>query len=376
MVIMGTTTVEFMFNQLSLAQKSSTSLDSVEEDYVLNISSQNGDGNYIAATSSDFSARLFSKDTLAVAGVVKGHTDVLSDICWGKSDINLLFTSSKDKTVRCWDTRMKLTKEVQSFKGSEECVNVYTCVDINLTDQVLCAGQEVDKDGNVFLHFWDRRQTEVLGAYSESHQDDITQVKFHPTQADKLISGSTDGLVCLYDISETCEDDALSYTFNSCSTVASIGWCGDRTDQVYCTTHIDTLHVWDTIEGDDLYENTDLKEILKDKNSIDYIVDLIVGEGDKYLVLAGKHNGEMRVIELSSSDKVSSVICNLSGGHKATIRCLYWNNKDKYLVTGAEDSLLCLWSACGNKLDTATSDGLKKAKMKNRKTVSKRSHPY
>jgi hypothetical protein len=57
-----------------------------------------------------------------------------------------------------------------------------------------------------------------------------------------------DGLACLFDISETDEDEALSYTWNTCSTVAKLGWCGENFNNVYCTTHIDTFHVWDSIE--------------------------------------------------------------------------------------------------------------------------------
>ena len=47
----------------------------------------------------------------------------------------------------------------------------------------------------------------------------FTQVCFHPDNADRLATGSTDGLVCIFDISQTSEDDALSLVLNSCSTV-------------------------------------------------------------------------------------------------------------------------------------------------------------
>ena len=41
------------------------------------------------------------------------------------------------------------------------------------------------------------------------------QVRFHPSIPDRLISSSTDGLVCLFDIGEASEDDALIQTFNA-----------------------------------------------------------------------------------------------------------------------------------------------------------------
>ena len=47
------------------------------------------------------------------------------------------------------------------------------------------------------------------------------QVRFHPSQPDTLATGSTDGLVCVFDISQTSEDDAISWTFNAESSVVS-----------------------------------------------------------------------------------------------------------------------------------------------------------
>lgn len=47
------------------------------------------------------------------------------------------------------------------------------------------------------------------------------QVEFHPTKADSLATGSTDGLVCVFDIGKNNEQDALVTTLNSESTVVS-----------------------------------------------------------------------------------------------------------------------------------------------------------
>lgn len=46
-------------------------------------------------------------------------------------------------------------------------------------------------------------------------------MKFHPSQPDSLATGSTDGLVCVFDISQTSEDDAILWTFNTESSVVS-----------------------------------------------------------------------------------------------------------------------------------------------------------
>lgn len=63
------------------------------------------------------------------------------------------------------------------------------------------------------------RSTKLLGAYWESHSDDITAVRFHPSQVYSLASGSTDGLVNVFNLREPEEDDALLYSFNTNSSV-------------------------------------------------------------------------------------------------------------------------------------------------------------
>ena len=92
--------------------------------------------------------------------------------------------------------------------------------DINQNDLVLCGGTElVDEDS--YLLFWDVRSTKLLGAYWESHSDDITTVKFSPVNGTYLATGSTDGLLNVFNLVATTEDDALEYSFNTESSVVS-----------------------------------------------------------------------------------------------------------------------------------------------------------
>lgn len=61
----------------------------------------------------------------------------------------------------------------------------------------------------------------LLGAYWESHSDDVTAVKFHPDKFNFLATGSTDGLLNSFNLLEANEDDALLYSFNTESSVVS-----------------------------------------------------------------------------------------------------------------------------------------------------------
>jgi len=46
-------------------------------------------------------------------------------------------------------------------------------------------------------------------------------VKFHPTEDKTVISGSTDGIINLFDVTQTTEQDAFQLSFNTNSSVVS-----------------------------------------------------------------------------------------------------------------------------------------------------------
>ncbi len=92
--------------------------------------------------------------------------------------------------------------------------------DVSLGDQLLSAGTELVKEDS-YLLFWDLRSTKLLGGFWESHSDDVTAVEFHGTQTHSIASGSTDGLLNVYNLLQPSEDDALLYSFNTESSVVS-----------------------------------------------------------------------------------------------------------------------------------------------------------
>jgi WD40 repeat protein len=67
--------------------------------------------------------------------------------------------------------------------------------------------------------------------YEESHTDTVTQLAFHPTHENLLLSGSTDGLVSIFDVEQAEEEDALQQVLNPRSAVHCAGFIAE--DQVY-----------------------------------------------------------------------------------------------------------------------------------------------
>jgi len=93
-----------------------------------------------------------------------------------------------------------------------------------------------------------RNPEKISVEFVESHNDDITQVQFHPTSPSKLLTGSTDGLICNFDLNVFNEDEELISVINSCSSINKAGYFGTNREYVYCLTHDETFSIWNASE--------------------------------------------------------------------------------------------------------------------------------
>lgn len=97
-------------------------------------------------------------------------------------------------------------------------------------DERLIAGGTEHIAGDTFILFWDTRynnsksddKNNFLGGYWESHTEDVTSLAFHSSKQDVLASGSTDGLINVFDLTKPTEDLALTYSLNTESSVVSL----------------------------------------------------------------------------------------------------------------------------------------------------------
>lgn len=93
-------------------------------------------------------------------------------------------------------------------------------------DERLIAGGTEHTNADAFILFWDIRHSSkignknnLLGGYWESHMDDVTCLTFHPAKQNVLASGSTDGLMNIFDLTQSSEDLALTCSLNTESSV-------------------------------------------------------------------------------------------------------------------------------------------------------------
>lgn len=74
------------------------------------------------------------------------------------------------------------------------------------------------------------------------------QVKFHTEKSHTLASGSLDGLLNVYNILETTEDDALTYSLNIENSIEKLSWLDKNC--IACITQSSDVQIWDAASGD------------------------------------------------------------------------------------------------------------------------------
>ncbi|XP_036398867.1 WD repeat-containing protein 89 [Megalops cyprinoides] len=340
--------LEDQFKALSVARR----LQPSEPTYLLGMAVQrcgSGDG-LVAVCCSNRSVHLHSSHTLRLQGEYKGHPGAVFGVRFAHTSSDLLYSGSADGTLRAWDVRCPGSQPLQVFQSSPSYP--LCSFDISCNDLVLCAGTEqVEEDS--LLMFWDVRMAKergrVLGVYSESHSDDITQVCFHPRDPDRLASGSTDGLVNVFDLSHGSEEDALQATCNSCSSVSTVCWAGQEYGRLLCLSHDEGLHLWDLGHVDTEEPLTVLSvpdarcsATLPGDAALDYFVGgAWVEDTKRLLVLGGTSRGELHVFDCR--DQGLELLKSLEGGHSATVRCFQWDPAGGALITGGEDAQLLQW---------------------------------
>ncbi|XP_006864632.1 PREDICTED: WD repeat-containing protein 89 [Chrysochloris asiatica] len=345
--------IEEQFANLHIVKRSS---ENKEPTYLLGIDSSKTalaeKGSLVAVLCSNASIRIYDKERLSIVREFSGHPGLLNGVRFANS-CDRVYSACTDGTIKCWDARLASEQPIQLFKGYPS--NVFISFDISCNNHVICAGTE-KVDDDVLLVFWDARINsqdlstirDPLGTYSETHSDDITQVCFHPSNPNMVVSGSTDGLVNVFDISVDNEDDALVTTCNSTSSVSCIGWSGKDYKQIYCMTHDEGFCWWDlnhldTNEPITRLDIQDVREVINVKAGLlDYLIGGLYHEKmDKLFVVGGTNTG--KICLLSCTTAGLSYVMSLQGGHDATVRSFCWDMQDESLLTGGEDAQLLLW---------------------------------
>lgn len=253
-------------------------------------------------------------------------------IRFGKENSNSLFVAVNGGKVYTYDLRLKLSP-VQTFENADVLQKPFACFDVNANDSVLCAGSEQDS-GEAYILLFDTRKSPAQITYKDSHRDDLTQVKFHPSKNNVLASGSTDGLINVFDTSISDEDDALKYCLNTESSIQTIDWLpkenpNESEDLLSCITHTNDFQLFD-VENSELIFQSERKDITKRiKRKCDcYLINCYSTSNREIILLAGSnHNGGecLRSLKIHKQSKFKRQ--NNFTDNKQIVRCSVYNPK-------------------------------------------------
>ena len=166
-----------------------------------------------------------------------------------KTNGNSIFYSTCDE-FRFIDSNSKF-KET----ASTNAINIpFEITTFDIYDDIIAIGSNL-KDQESHISFYDfRNLKEPISVFSDCHSDDITALKFINSQ--KLLSGSTDGLLNIFNLSTFNEEQDLFQVIK----YDSIDKLGFFEGYIWATSHIETLGIWD-LNGDEIVDFGDVRTI-------------------------------------------------------------------------------------------------------------------
>ncbi|VVC35687.1 WD40/YVTN repeat-like-containing domain,WD40 repeat, conserved site,WD40 repeat,WD40-repeat-containing [Cinara cedri] len=326
---------------------------SLDDVYILNLDAQKfGQSVRVAIALSNFTCKIYDfDDGNKSVGDCLEHKNKIADVKFGSGNNQLssiVYTASEDGTIKLWDLRLK-EKCVSVFKDdSDACLKPLSCFDISCDGRFLVAGTDVLKD-DAFLLFWDVRSTNLLGGYWDSHQNDITQVKFHPTEDKTVISGSVDGIINLFDVTQTTENEALQLSLNTNSSISNLKWLKSKNGDsvISCITNTEDVQLWYTtdsspyitISRDTISNSMNLKPDVHSQVINCHQTD----QNGNCMLLVGNNHGKGEHLQSLNINGHELTPRTLFKNNKQIIRCSWYDYNSGVMITGGEAGILSIW---------------------------------
>lgn len=295
----------------------------------------------IAASASDHSIGVLDPSSLATTHTIQYHTDQITNI--RSKDQRTLLTSSRDSQIALWDLRQPPHDVPAIVFKSQDRDAAILGFDVSPDGMMLVSGASVDEqDMCARIALWDTRQPHVAaGLFDSSHSEDITQIHCHPTRPGQFMSGSSDGLLCTFDVSQTLdEEDALGFAANTGSSVSRCGYFGPESQYMFAQSDMETLQLW-TSDAALLVDFGDIRDM--DSVEVDYIVGCQYdSQSQRLYMAAGTNRGSVHLLHVGAES--FEYVQKLEGGHQeAIVRSINWDLEQGWCLTGGEDGRVALW---------------------------------
>ena len=314
--------------------RASSNLGTAPDTYLYSLARS---GDILATIGSDDAVRLFGPDLKSIQSIPAAHRGIACLASCGAS----FATGGRDGAVRCWDGRgRKVGVEIAEPKGRG-------IASIACWGDLIAAGTENEKEGmgDVSVLVWDARKAAMpLRCYVESHADTVTQVAFHPGQPSLLLSGSTDGLVSIFEVEQADEDDALIQVFNPRSAIHCCGFLG--MNEVYALATDEQFFVYKTGEGTFDDGTSEIKAgDIREKLDCMYAVGVTGSAHNPVLAIGHNVNETLSLVPLQPTDPSRfGLPIDLPGAHgEEVVRDLILLEDKHAAISCGEDGHVKVW---------------------------------
>ncbi|KAJ2080382.1 hypothetical protein H4R24_003123 [Coemansia sp. RSA 988] len=294
-------------------------------------------GNYAAASTSAYEINLYEPFSTAPVRRLKYHTDQLTQIRVREDSV---LSSSVDGQIAVWDIRQSANQPSLVLKSEDPILSF----DISADKTTVIGGARLNSEYAAKILIWDMRMAGTLArVFEDSHSDDVTQIHCNQNFSNQILSGSTDGLLCTFDLSQPDEDEALQFVANTGASVAKCGYFGPNSQFIFAQSDMETLQLW-TDEATRLADFGDVRELGQSDMAIDYIVKCEYDtETQRLYMIAGSNEGSLHIMHVGVESMEH--IQTLNGGHSNIVRGFDWKLSEGCAISGCESGRIAWWSA-------------------------------
>lgn len=341
-------------------------------DWVLSVAA-NEDFHRVACALSNGEVQIYDKKTLHLIHTYQRDDSLITEMTFETFDANLLAATASDGSLTLYDIRQPTNPAIEiknMLRPDEETLSL----SMGFDGKIAAVGSSKGK-----IHFFDIRDKRcILGTYSQAHTNEVTRVRFQSFSSPSLgsscinrntspvlVSGSEDGLACVFDTSRTTEESAITNILTVQSSVREIDFFGPNSDAIYCLTGSESLRLYhkddascrkdfgpqfreclghqiESHERNSIAHSRPSSSKSGDVCSMEYLVDCHWDiERQELSMLAGSSKGDGAVFRIS--EQGVSPICHLRGGHRGVIRAWSSNFSRSSFFTVGEDARMCEW---------------------------------
>lgn len=247
-----------------------------------------------------------------------------------------LFATANMGAVQIWDAKSNnCVAQIHNEKNAP-----FLSMD-SRHDMLACGTELSGTDAEV--HIYDvRKWCAPLRSLVDSHHDDVTDISFHPSDPNVLMSGSTDGYTNVYDLRQAEEEDALYQVINFAS-IHSCGWMSPR--RIYTLSHMETFAIHELNDKSDEAREPPALEFddVRQPWGCDYVVDVYPG----YVACGTSQEGagRLRILPLRGEHVEPENAVDIASAHgDEVVRDVFIPTKNsRIMYSCGEDGYVKVW---------------------------------